>query len=95
MLFRSELREPGRYVARFTIPSRLLNEGAYRFRVQLLHSIAGVRNFGIRDDRRSAVFQVEDTLDYGDATLGPRKGVFRVPFDYDERYAGESTHRSV
>ena len=77
------VRERGRHIARFTIPPLLLNEGSYRFRVQLLHR-QGVRDFAVMDDRRSGVFDVEDTLDYGDSELGKRKGVLRVPLSYQE-----------
>lgn len=77
------VREPGRHVARFTIPPYLLNEGGYRFRVQLLNR-RGVRDYAVMDDRRSGVFDVEDTIDYGDSELGRRKGVLRVPLVYDE-----------
>jgi lipopolysaccharide transport system ATP-binding protein len=83
------VREPGRHVARFTIPPFLLNEGNYRFRVQLLHR-QGVRDYAVMDDRRSGVFDIEDNVDYGNSDLGKRKGVLRFPLAYDEFVAEPS-----
>jgi lipopolysaccharide transport system ATP-binding protein len=77
-------REPGRYVARFTLPGCLLNEGNYRFRVQIVRR-TGIREWAVQDDRRSAFFTVEDTTDFGDAILGKRKGVLRLALDHEER----------
>ena len=85
----TDMRRPGRHVARFTIPPFLLNEGNYRFRVQLLHR-TGVRDWAVMDDRRGGVFDVEDTIDYGDSELGKRKGVLRVPLAYEEFAAAPS-----
>jgi lipopolysaccharide transport system ATP-binding protein len=87
------VRGPGRHIARFTIPPFLLNEGSYRFRVQLLHW-TGVRSWSVMDDRRSGVFDIDDTIDYGDSDLGKRKGVLRVPLAYEEHARDMSISRS-
>jgi lipopolysaccharide transport system ATP-binding protein len=83
-----EVRAAGRYVVRFTIPPFLLNEGKYSFRIQLLHRTS-IRQWTILDDRRSTLFDVEDTIDYGDSVMGKRKGVLRVPLAHEERRLGE------
>ena len=80
-------REPGLYRVRFTVPPHLLNEGSYRFRVQLLR-LTGIRDWAIQDDRRSSFFAVEDTNEYGGATLGKRKGLLLPRLEHDERRIG-------
>jgi lipopolysaccharide transport system ATP-binding protein len=85
------LRQPGRHVARFTIPPFVVNEGNYRFRAQLLHRV-GMGDYVVMDDRRSGVFDVEDSIDYGGSELGKRKGVLRMPLTYEEYVKEPASH---
>jgi lipopolysaccharide transport system ATP-binding protein len=75
----SETREPGRYVIRFMLPPNVLNEGTYRFTVNI------GKLYGKLDERESAFFEVQDvTSDYRGAHYGKRGGVLLISITSEE-----------
>ena len=78
------VREPGRYVARFVVPSHVLNEGAYQFRFMIVQYKA-MRHWDMYDDRLSGFFEIEDRNDYRDSDLGKRKSLLLLPLAAEER----------
>lgn len=77
-------RQPGRYLARFIVPSHLLNEGAYQFRFMITQWRA-MRHWDFYDDQTSGFFEIEDTTDYSESDLGKRKSLLLLPLTADER----------
>jgi lipopolysaccharide transport system ATP-binding protein len=78
------VREPGRYVSRFIVPSHVLNEGAYQFRFMIVQYKA-MRHWDIYDDKSSGYFEIEDMTDYGDSSFGKRKSLLLLPLAAEER----------
>jgi lipopolysaccharide transport system ATP-binding protein len=76
----AEYREPGRYVARWSMPGNVLNEGMYQFRV-----VVGKRKGVHHDDRYGGYFEVEDTTDYTNSDFGKRAGLLLLPVRYEEQ----------
>jgi lipopolysaccharide transport system ATP-binding protein len=81
------VREPGRYVANFSVPSHVLNEGAYQFRFMIAQYRA-MRRWDMYDDKMSGFFEIEDTTDYRDSDFGKRKSLLLLPLAAKERRIG-------
>jgi lipopolysaccharide transport system ATP-binding protein len=77
---RTEVREPGRYLAQVRFPGGILNAGTYRYGVSLA-AVGGA----VRDNHDGFHFEVYDDTDLCLNSGGRRLGSLLLRLDWDER----------